>query len=85
MSNNEFLNTTPLKAQHTGTEAKKHFFSLGTIEHIDVTKNPAIVNVVEQMANMAFSSPRPHPRRRHLRPHAQGKRLRHHPVRSPAR
>jgi deoxyhypusine synthase len=54
--NNELLNTTPLKAQHTGTDAKKHFFSLGTIEHIDVTKNPAIVNVVEQMANMAFSA-----------------------------
>ncbi len=56
MTNNEHLNTTPLKAKNTGTDAKKHFFSLGTIEHIDVTKNPAIVNVVEQMANMAFSA-----------------------------
>src|SRR5688500_119521 len=48
------LNTTPMKAKHDA-EAKKKFLGR-TIEHIDVTKNPGIVPVVEAMANMAFSS-----------------------------
>src|SRR3954452_19550237 len=48
------LNTTPMKAKHDA-EAKKKFLGK-TIEHIDVTKTPEIVKVVEAMAHMAFSS-----------------------------
>src|SRR3954471_20235954 len=47
------LNTKPLKANESADKSKY----LGkTIEHIDVTKNPGIVPVVEAMAHMAFSS-----------------------------
>ena len=47
------LNTKPLKANENADKSKY----LGkTIEHIDVTKNPGIVPVVEAMANMAYSS-----------------------------
>ena len=48
------LNTTPLKAKHDA-EAKKKFLGK-TVEHIDVTKTPQIVQVVEAMGHMAFSS-----------------------------
>jgi deoxyhypusine synthase len=54
MASNESLNTTPLKATSAGE--KKKFLAHGTIEHIDVTKNPGIVPVVEAMGRMAFSS-----------------------------
>jgi deoxyhypusine synthase len=52
---NKTLNTTPLKANYT-EESKKALLSHGTIEHIDITKNPGIVPVVEAMGKMAFSS-----------------------------
>ncbi len=48
------LNTKPLKATQTG-EAKQKFLGR-TIEHIDVTKMPGIVPVVDAMGHMAFSS-----------------------------
>ncbi len=53
MANESKLNTTPLKATQT---ADKRKFLNETIEHIDVTKNPGIVGVVEAMKTMAFSS-----------------------------
>src|SRR3954466_14445069 len=55
MSQNETtVNTTPMKA--TQTEQKKQFLQLGTINHIDVTKNAGIVPVVDAMKTMAFSA-----------------------------
>src|SRR6478735_4117996 len=54
MANDQTLNTTPMKAKHDA-EAKKKFLGK-TIEHIDVTKTPQIVQVVEAMGHMAFSS-----------------------------
>src|SRR5678815_1016502 len=54
MANDQTLNTTPMKAKHDA-EAKKKFLGK-TIEHIDITKNPGIVGVVEAMGHMAFSS-----------------------------
>jgi deoxyhypusine synthase len=47
------LNTKPLKAND---DADKSKYLGRTIEHIDVTKNPGIVPVVEAMAHMAYSS-----------------------------
>ncbi|HEY7120885.1 MAG TPA: deoxyhypusine synthase [Tepidisphaeraceae bacterium] len=47
------LNTTPLKANQHADKSKY----LGrTIEHIDVTKTPGVVPVVEAMQHMAYSS-----------------------------
>ncbi len=55
MANNESkLNTTPLKA--TAKSDKQKFLQAGTIEHIDVTKQPGIVPIVDAMRTMAFSS-----------------------------
>src|SRR5436190_20686139 len=50
---NDTLNTKPLKANE---DADKGKYLGRTIEHIDVTKNPGIVPVVEAMAHMAYSS-----------------------------
>jgi deoxyhypusine synthase len=47
------LNTTPLKANQNADKSK--YFDK-TIEHIDVTKNPGIVGVVDGMRHMAFSA-----------------------------
>src|SRR4051812_17509629 len=47
------LNTKPLKATQ---DADKSKYLGKTIEHIDITKNPGIVPVVEAMGHMAFSS-----------------------------
>src|SRR3954470_3727118 len=47
------LNTTPLKAKENADKSK--YFDK-TIQHIDVTKNPGIVGVVEAMQSMAFSA-----------------------------
>src|SRR5688572_21124695 len=52
--NETTVNTTPMKAKHTA--AKQKFLQLGTIQHIDVTKNPGVVPVVEAMQHMAFSA-----------------------------
>ena len=53
MAHDKTLNTKPLKANENADKAKH----LGrTIEHIDVTKNPGIVPVVEAMQHMAYSS-----------------------------
>src|SRR5215204_3828830 len=52
--NDQTLNTTPLKAKHDAA-AKKKFLGK-TIEHIDITKNPGIVPIVDAMQHMAFSS-----------------------------
>ena len=48
------VNTTPMKARHTAEKQK--FLQLGTIKHIDVTKNPGILPVVDAMKDMAFSA-----------------------------
>ncbi len=48
------VNTTPMKAKNSA--AKQKFLQLGTIQHIDITKNPGIVSVVEAMQHMAFSA-----------------------------
>src|SRR5437016_5664052 len=47
------LNTKPLKASE---EADKGKYLGRTIEHIDVTRNPGIVPVVEAMQHMAYSA-----------------------------
>jgi deoxyhypusine synthase len=47
------LNTKPLKATHTQDKRK---FLGQTIEHIDIVKNPGIVQIVEAMGRMAYSS-----------------------------
>src|SRR5689334_23342882 len=52
---NKSLNTTPLKANYEA-ETKKAFLSLGTIDHIDITKNTGIVPMVDAMKTMAFSA-----------------------------
>ena len=52
--NDQTLNTTPMKAKHDA-DAKRKFLGQ-TVEHIDVTKTPQIVQVVEAMGHMAFSS-----------------------------
>lgn len=53
MANESTLNTKPLKANESADKSK--FFGK-TIEHIDITKNPGILPVVEAMQHMAFSS-----------------------------
>src|SRR5437763_1172817 len=50
---NDSLNTTPLKA--TKAANKKQFLDR-TIEHIDITKMPGIVQTVEAMGHMAFAA-----------------------------
>src|SRR3954462_9992832 len=50
---NDSLNTTPLKA--TQAANKKQFLDR-TIEHIDITKMPGIVQTVDAMGHMAFSA-----------------------------
>src|SRR5437763_12001160 len=50
---NDSLNTTPLKA--TQAANKKKFLNK-TIEHIDVTRMPGIVPIVDAMAGMAYSA-----------------------------
>jgi deoxyhypusine synthase len=52
---NKSLNTTPLKANYEAA-TKKAFLSLGTIDHIDITKNTGIVPMVDAMKTMAFSA-----------------------------
>ena len=47
------LNTKPLKANENADKSK---FMGKTIEHVDVTKNPGIVPLVDAMAHMAYSS-----------------------------
>src|SRR5215207_2627269 len=54
MSDNQSLNTKPLKATEDA-EAKKKFLGR-TIQHFDMTKNPGIVSIVEAMQHMAFSA-----------------------------
>ena len=51
--NDKTLNTQPLKANENADKGKY----LGqTVEHIDITKNPGIVPVVDAMKHMAFSA-----------------------------
>ena len=52
---NKSLNTTPLKAKYEAA-TKQGFLSLGTIDHIDITKNTGIVPMVDAMKTMAFSA-----------------------------
>src|SRR5687768_10163333 len=54
MSDNQSLNTKPLKATEDA-EAKKKFLGR-TIQHFDMTKNPGIVSIVDAMQHMAFSA-----------------------------
>jgi deoxyhypusine synthase len=53
MANEQTLNTTPMKAK---ADADKGKFFDKTIEHIDITKNPGILPVVDAMQHMAFSA-----------------------------
>ena len=53
MSDSPTLNTKPLKASHA---AEKRKFLSETIRHIDITKQPGILPLVESMAHMAYSS-----------------------------
>jgi deoxyhypusine synthase len=52
--NDTTLNTKPLKATADAADKSKYFGK--TIEHIDITRNPGIVPVVEAMGRMAYSS-----------------------------
>jgi len=54
MSNEVNVNTTPMKASQT--HKKQEFLKLGVIQHIDVTRMPGIVPVVDAMQHMAFSA-----------------------------
>jgi deoxyhypusine synthase len=56
MSNESSMNVKPLKASQAGAASKKDFLAHGEVRHIDVTKNPGIVPVVEAMQHMAFSA-----------------------------
>ncbi|HYO09399.1 MAG TPA: deoxyhypusine synthase [Tepidisphaeraceae bacterium] len=57
MARNETtVNVTPMKAKHSAEEKRARFLQLGTIQHLDVTKNPGIAGVVEGMKHMAFSA-----------------------------
>src|SRR3954453_18400933 len=53
MAHDNTLNVKPLKATADAADKSKYFQK--TIEHIDVTKNPGIVPVVDAMQHMAFS------------------------------
>jgi deoxyhypusine synthase len=55
MAQNDSLNTTPLKASQTSNKSK-FINPSNVIQHIDITKNPGIVSIVEAMAHMAYSS-----------------------------
>jgi deoxyhypusine synthase len=52
MADNTNVNLTPMKAKH----AEKDQYKQKTIDHIDVTKMPGIVPLVDSMANLAFSA-----------------------------
>jgi deoxyhypusine synthase len=54
-NNETSVNVTPMKATQTATK-RERFLQLGTIQHIDVTKNAGIVGVVDAMQHMAFSA-----------------------------
>jgi deoxyhypusine synthase len=53
MANEPTLNTKPLKANESADKSK---FLGKTIEHIDITKNPGILPLVDAMQHMAYSS-----------------------------
>jgi deoxyhypusine synthase len=53
MSKDSTLNTKPLKASQTQSKSK---FQNETIEHIDITKHPGVVALVDDMKHMAYSS-----------------------------
>ncbi len=53
-NNDQTLNTKPLKATADAAGKAKYFGK--TIEHVDVTKNPGIVPLVDAMQHMAYSS-----------------------------
>src|SRR4051794_10722148 len=48
-------NKKPMKAKSSARSAKKKFLG-AQIQHIDVTRQPGIVPLVEAMAHMAYSS-----------------------------
>ncbi len=50
------MNVKPLKASSGNSHSKQEFLSLGTIEHIDITRNADVVPLVEAMARMAYSA-----------------------------
>jgi deoxyhypusine synthase len=54
VANEVDLNVKPLKATHAAEKEK--FLKGGVVKHIDVTKNPGIVPIVDAMQHMAFSS-----------------------------
>ena len=54
--NFESVNKTPMKAKSAGASTKQDFLAHGQIKHIDVTRNPGIVAVVDGMKSMAFTA-----------------------------
>ena len=54
--NFESVNKTPMKAKSAGASTKQDFLAHGRVEHIDVTRNPGIVPVVDGMRAMAFTA-----------------------------
>jgi len=54
--NFESVNKTPMKAKSAGASTKQDFLAHGQVKHIDVTKNPGIVAVVDGMRSMAFTA-----------------------------
>jgi deoxyhypusine synthase len=54
--NYESVNKTPMKAKSAGASTKQDFLAHGQVKHIDVTKNPGIVAVVDGMRSMAFTA-----------------------------
>ena len=50
------VNTTPMKASQAGSSSKKDFLAHGEIQHVDITKNPGIVPLVDAMKHMAFTA-----------------------------
>src|SRR4051812_29835184 len=56
MANDQTMNTTPLKATATDSAKKQEFLSQGLIEHIDITQNPDVVQVVDAMKHTTYSA-----------------------------
>ena len=50
------VNTTPMKAPQAASASKKDFLAHGQIQHVDVTRNPGIVPLVDAMKHMAFTA-----------------------------
>ncbi len=56
MATESSMNVKPLKATQAGAASKQDFLSHGTIKHLDITKSPDVVTIVEGMQHMAYSA-----------------------------